>query len=195
MIFLYILFAVLFLLAAVLILPVRIAFRLVDDRFTVSVLILGIRYMLYPKKKPHKPAKVKKKKENEPSGMPDRKSTAGEIREILRVALPRIPRVFGAIDVPKFRLHLRISAENPAKCAELFGAACAAFGMIWQHLDRIFAIRRPRIDIEPDFEGKKTELLLFADVRTCVLKILIAALPILASYLKRKIQLSGGKTK
>ena len=67
--------------------------------------------------------------------------------------------------------------------------------MVWNHLERIFSFRRPRIDIEPDFDGERTELLLFADIRSCVLKILIAALPVLVSYLKRKIQLSGGKTK
>ena len=195
MIVLYILFALLLLLVAVLILPVRIAFRLVDEKITVSVKTLGIRYRLYPRKMRKKPVKPKKKKLAEPSQKSGNGTAASEIFELIRVVLPRIPKIFGAIDVPKFYLYLRITAEDPAKCAELFGAACAAFGMVWHHLDRIFTFHRPRIDIEPDFEGEKTDVLLFADIRSCAFKLLIAVLPILTSYLKRKIQISGGKRK
>ena len=195
MIVLNILLSLLVLLAALLLLPVRLSLRLVDEKLTVSVKALGIRYKLYPRSVRKKPARTKKKKAQAPAQESGKGNAATEIFDLLRVVLPRVPKLFGAIDVPKFYFRLRIVADDPAKCAEWFGAACAAIGMVWNHLERIFSFRRPRIDIEPDFDGERTELLLFADIRSCALKLLVAALPVLVSYLKRKIQLSGGKTK
>ena len=195
MIVLNILLSLLVLLAALLLLPVRLSLRLVDEKLSVSVKALGIRYKLYPRRVRKKPARTKEKKAQAPAQESGKGNAAAEIFDLLRVVLLRVPKLFGAIDVPKFYFRLRIVADDPAKCAEWFGAAYAAFGMVWHHLDRVFTFHRPRIDIEPDFEGEKPDVLLFADVRSCAFKLLIAVLPILTSYLKRKIQISGGKRK
>ena len=152
MIVLYIILAVLVLLFASLVLPIRLSLRLVNDNFTLSLKILGIRYRLYPAKRRTKPSKERKQKKAGQQPATEQGSVAGELRDLLGAAIPRIPKVFGAISVPKFRLRLRIAAEDPAKCAELFGAVCAAFGLFWHQLDRVFTFHRPRIDIEPDFD-------------------------------------------
>lgn len=191
MIFVKILLGLLLLIVLLLILPLHVTVRLVDNRLLLSVGALFVRVRVYPRKTKRGDKPKKRVKKAEPSGK--KKVSPGEIFDLLQAVLPGIPRVFGAIRIPRLHLRLRLAAQDAALTAELYGAVCAAFGCLWPHISRIFSISRPCIDIEPDFAAEKTDILLFADIRSCLAKLAIAALPVAFAYLKLLIKKAGGK--
>ena len=205
MIALYILGGLLLLILLILIVPVRLRVTY-DQTLTAKLRVLFlIPYTLYdergpekPKKekaKADKPAKAKKKKEK-PSASHLFKERAAELkargaagmldwlRDVARFALGATKRVLRAVMVRQFDLSMRIVGEDAADTALTCGRICAAAYPLLGTLMCAIRTKRSNVKIEPDFLG--TETTYTADVRLSISlwRLLIAALWVLAGYLK-----------
>lgn len=179
----------------VLFVPLRLCLRLVDGQCLLVLRVLGIPVRILPRRQRagKKQRRERSRKNRQPKPKLTLSQTVGEVLDILRAALPRLPRLFAALRVPRLRLEAVICRGDAAQTALDYGRICAAFGLLWQPLSRLLSLRAPRISLSADFEGEKSKVLCFADVQTCIGRLLVAAVPIAWAWLKLKMKKAGGK--
>lgn len=154
---------VVLLLLLVLFVPIRGYAEYRDKIFGLKVKSLCFHYTILPQKKKKKekkkkPKKEKKKKKTDPA--PDKKAKKkkkkkldlGAIKQVLVKHLPPILRVFR---IPSLHLRWDVHAEDAAKTAITYGAACSAIGGMLSIMDRYSRyFGKAVVDIFPDYDGE-----------------------------------------
>lgn len=150
---------VVLLLVLVLFTPIRGYAEYRDKVFGLKVKFLCFHYTILPQKKKNKKKKPKKEKKKKKPEKPapkkgkkkKKKLDLGAVKQVLVKHLPPLLRVFR---IPSLHLHWDVHAEEAAKTAVTYGAACAAIsGMlsIMNRFSRYFG--KAVVDIYPDFDG------------------------------------------
>jgi hypothetical protein len=162
MVAVYILGALVLVLALLLLTPLRV--RASYDRGAVAV---GIRYgpvkiALYPRPEKKKPEKEKAEKappekEKKPKAKPNRQ----QIRYSLNTLPPILGRALGRvrrrIRIEPMKLHLLVAGTDPADTAELYGKLEAALGAFLPALHRYVTIRDQDVRLFLDFQEENMD--------------------------------------
>lgn len=153
---------VVLLLLLVLFVPIRGYGEYRNKVFGLKVKFLCFHYTILPQKKkktkPKKPKKEKKKKKTDPDPSKKikkkkkKKLDLGAVKQVLVKHLPPILRVFR---IPSLHLRWDVHAEEAAKTAITYGAACSAIGGMLSIMDRYSRyFGKAVVDIFPDFDGE-----------------------------------------
>lgn len=164
MIALWIMLGVVTFLLLLLLLPVRLSVRYADGQWRVRAGYAFVMIQLLPakEKKPRKPRSEKPKKEK--PGKPPRPSLIKQVAEkdgvggvlslfgeIARLALTAVKKVFAITTLSRLRVRLAVGAPEAADAALLYGKLCAGVYPAFAVMNGLFHIKRPQLDIKPDF--------------------------------------------
>jgi Protein of unknown function (DUF2953). len=186
MIALYIIGGILLLIIILLLCPIVLSVKYVNDCLTVR--LCGFR-LVPPKDKPKK--EKKKKKENTEQDIkeqikPKKKSKINfnQIKTLVTSATPAVKRVFKGMKIRRFRFVYVCAGEDAAKTAIQYGKICAAVSSVLPLVQNIFDIKFDKIDVRLDFSVNKpyNEVKFKAKLRVYVL--IAAAIIFLKNYLK-----------
>ena len=185
MIALYIIGGILLLIILLLLCPIVLSVKYVDERLTVR--LCGFR-LLPQKDKPKKEKKQKKKKKENEGKDPKKKKKKSkidfqQIKTLITSATPAAKKVFRKIKIRKFRFIYICAGDDAAKTAIQYGRICAAVASLLPIVQNIFDIKVDKIDVQLDFSVNKpyNEVKFKAKLKVYVL--IAAAVIFLKNYL------------
>ncbi len=194
MIALYILAALLLLIAAVLLLPVSVYLEYNND-FFFKVKFAGIK-VFEPKKTKSQntqktDTKVKEKKENQFKTsfeiLKDKKGFSGAVREIftlLKDCLKHIGFLLKTLKFRKVEFNLTVATENAAKTAIEYGALCSAIYPTLSFFDSIANVKYKKINVKSDFESEKPSFDFSLIINLQIIFLIITAFKVYKEYKK-----------
>lgn len=148
----YIAAGILAFLALLLFVKIKVRIKGVNTVWSIYIGILIFRYTIYPR--PPKKGKSVERIKEKPREKPDNKN----IKRVIGVILEDPERYLRAVTVDKLKILLKIATGNAAETALYYGKAAAAVGIILPFADKVFIIKRQKIDINADFESSKPEI-------------------------------------
>lgn len=207
---LWVLAVLLGLLLLLLFCPIRLEVCINSKESFGRIHFLFFHKKLFPSKKeakqdssstPRRTGKKKQKKgffSEENTASSKQKKGLSERIEMLRLFLDPAPEllrfVAGGIQIKKLRVIWRVSTEDAAETAILYGRACAAASGLLPILQNLFHPKIERIWIYPDFTHQTTAYLVSFQIRFRLYRILFGGIRYLGSVFKRKIQLTKKQT-
>ncbi len=198
---LWVLLAVLSILAALLWLPVGVRVVYGDAGAVVRLMLGQLGIQIYPRKKRHKVKKKKKDRKQKANAKPKREMTDGEkhpqpaytkqeILEFVKVISQFAGKLKKKLVIPKLTLHVTFGGEDAGEIALNYGRAWALLGLIIPVLENSFTIKNRDIQALCDYAEKtmKVQLEFWARIRIGqVWKLsLCAAVQIIQIYMKKK---------
>jgi len=186
MIALYIIGGILLLIILLLLCPIVLSVKYVDER--LSIRLCGFR-LLPQKEKPKKEKQQKKKKKEKEAKDPKKKKKKKskidfqQIKTLVTSATPAAKKVFRKIKIRKFRFIYICAGDDAAKTAIQYGRICAAVASLLPIIQNIFDIKVDKIDVQLDFSVNKpyNEVKFKAKLKVYVL--IAAAVIFLKNYL------------
>ena len=186
MIALYIIGGILLLIILLLLCPIVLSVKYVDER--LSIRLCGFR-LLPQKEKPKKEKKRKKKKKEKEAKDPKKKKKKKSkidfqyVKTLITSATPAAKKVFRKIKIRKFRFIYICAGDDAAKTAIQYGRICAAVASLLPIIQNIFDIKVDKIDVQLDFSVNKpyNEVKFKAKLKVYVL--IAAAVIFLKNYL------------
>ena len=218
---LIVLCAVLFFIAFLLSLRVRLTVR-AGDTVTLDLKILFLRVRLYPKKKKIKPRdhspkrlerakkkmakraekkakKVRKhKKEHAAESSPAVKLTLRDKIVLVRaLCAVVIRRTHKHLHLRAARLHVRVATGDPATTAIAYGAISQSVAYLLAGLDQITHLKatEPDVSVQADFLGEKSHVEADITFSIRVWGAVATAIPVLFAYLNKKRALKSARRK
>lgn len=217
---LIVLCALLFLLALLLFLRVRLTVR-AGDAVVLELKILFLRFRLYPKKKKIKPrdysarklARIKKKeakrvekskkkkqkhqkehKESEP-GAPLTLRDKLALARALCAALIRRTRKH--LHLRAARLHIRVATGDPATTALAYGAVSQSVAYLLAGLDQLTRLKaaEPDVSVYADFLGERSQIEANVTFSIRIWGLLVTAIPLLFTFINKKRALASARRK
>lgn len=187
-------------------LPLGVRCRYDTDGFGAWLLIGPMRFRLYPRRKRTK-KQEEKPKENKisapkKSGKDTKQKQGGSLKDflpLLQLAKKFLSDLRRKLRVSRLEMKLIMAGDDPCDLAVNYGRAWAAVGNILPQLERLFVIKKRKIDVDCDFLGEETTIFLRMDMTLTVFRILTLAVPYgvraLREYLKYNDKKKGGAVK
>lgn len=176
-------------------LPLGVRCRYDTDGFGAWLLIGPMRFRLYPSREKTK-KQEEKPKENKisapkKSGKDTKQKQGGSLKDflpLLQLAKKFLSDLRRKLRVSRLEMKLIMAGDDPCDLAVNYGRAWAAVGSILPQLERLFVIKKRKIDVGCDFLGEETTIFLWMDMTLTVFQILTLAVPYgvraLREYLK-----------
>lgn len=176
-------------------LPLGVRCRYDTDGFGAWLLIGPMRFRLYPRRERTK-KQEEKPKENKisapkKSGKATKQKQGGSLKDflpLLQLAKKFLSDLRRKLRVSRLEMKLIMAGDDPCDLAVNYGRAWAAVGSILPQLERLFVIKKRKIDVDCDFLGEETTIFLWMDMTLTVFRILTLAVPYgvraLREYLK-----------
>ncbi len=192
MIFLIILCVILFIIAAVLFLPVSVFVDFKED-FLIEIFFSGIKvYEMKPKEKnTHEQAQKSEIKQKNPPSLfqkfREKYGFSGAVKEFFgffKQVLSNTKQFLRHIKIKRLKLFISIATDDAAKTAIEYGTVCAAAYPVLSALDGISGIRYKKIDIKSDFESKTPQFSFSFYITLQIFFLLIALFKIYKDYKK-----------
>lgn len=211
-VFLWILFAILTLLASILFIPLRIDVYISSEKSSAYLRILFFKKKLFSsdneEKKPVKDNKKKSVKKNTSKRVSaghakaegqqkeiKKKKNPHELIDTLRLFLDPAPKllrfVFGGVKIQRLKFIWRISTEDASQTAILYGRACAAVSGILPLIKNIFNPEIKRIYLYPDFCTEETAYLVSFRIRTRLYRPAVGLFRYLIAIIKNKTKVAN----
>lgn len=188
-------------------LPVGARFRYNDQGIHLTAEVGFLSIPILPKKKKSKKAvsspKKKKKASGTPKKAPDKPAEKGgswtDFLPLVKIVLDFLGGFFHRLRIDHLELKLILAGDDPCDLAIHYGRAWEALGNLIPQLERVFTIRRRKLEVECDFEGDSTRVIAGAKL-TIALGELLYLMAILAfrglrEYRKIKQKRKGGAAK
>ena len=149
-------------LALLLAAPVTLRFRY-DGKLRMRIWYLCFFYTVPLKQSPEGQKEKRKKPEKRDSNVKkkdpfralvDKQGLIGAVSDLcgtLRLILERALRLFSHVRVPRLRLCVSTGGKDAAQAAILCGGVCAAVYPLLGFASSVVHMRRPQIDIQPDY--------------------------------------------
>ncbi len=195
---------ILFLLAAVLMIPVHIK-AVWKEKVSVELRFLFFfKKTLYPAEKKEKKEKKKKKEteektEQKPKQKPKKRILPEEIVDGIIKAVdhygPGAKMILRNLRVHELEGFWKVAAEDAASCAIRYGSVCALLHSALGFFRNLTRIEKTKLRIFPDFTAEKEEIWVKADMEANPLTILIGLLRVGVVFLKDKFQKETKKRK
>lgn len=175
-----------------------------DGGGPVLRLILGpVRYTLIPGKKKEKKANTEKKAEEKPavksSQASAKKAQGGKVTDFLPIAkiVWELLVEFGRkLRINVLELKVILAGGDPCDLAVNYGKAWAALGNLDPQLERLFVIKKKKLEIECDFTADQTLIFARLDLTITLGRLLKLAfrygVKALREYLKIYKTIKGG---
>lgn len=171
-ILLYILCAILLLLAVLLLIPAQVRFRYDQGELALWVRFGPVKLQLFPpgekkekvepEKKPKKKAKPKKEKPKKPKGKINREQILYSLETLPPILGRALRRTGRRLRFAPLKIHLLVAGPDPADTAMLYGRLEAALSAGLPVLHRLVHIREQDIRLFLDFQQEQMDLI--ADV-------------------------------
>lgn len=189
-------------------LPIGVRLRYDGEGPSAGLLIGPVYIGLYPVKGKKKARKQKEKpkekkrpaEENAPRQKLEKKG--GGLKDflpLLQLGKEFLGDLRRRLRVKQLEMRLTMAGDDPCDLAVSYGRAWAAVGNILPQLERLFVIKKRRIDVDCDFMGEETTILLRMDLTLTLWRILSLAVPYgvwaLGEYLKINDKKKGGAVK
>lgn len=193
MIFLWILGTLVFIVLAILFLPVKVSFKFKEE-FFIKVYFIGIK-IYEPKIKEGKPNQKKKSQNNAIKEKPktlflrlkEKHGFSGAVREIfgfLKEIFGYIKVFLRHIKIEKLKLFISVSSDDAAKTALDYGRVCAVAYPFLSALDSMANIEYKKIDIKSDFEATESNFSIEFNVKLRIFYLLITLFKVYNEYTK-----------
>ena len=151
-------------------LPLGVGLRYDEGGFFCRVLAGPVRITLYPRKK--KPKKEEEKPEKKPETPPaqpkaEAPKKGGSWKRFLplvRVGLEFLGELRRKIRVSRMELQLTMAGDDPCDLAVNYGRASAAMGALLAGLNRVFVIKKQRVNLGCDFDAEEMTVFARLDV-------------------------------
>lgn len=204
MIFLWIFGALVFIILAILFLPVRVSLKFKEE-FSVKVYFLGIK-IYEPKEKEEKPKQKGKTQNNAIKEKPktlllklkEKHGFSGAVREIfgfLKDVFTHIKAFLKHIKIEKLKLFINVASDDAAKTAIDYGRVCAVTYPFLSALDSMANIEYKKIDIKSDFEATESEFSFGFNVKLRIFYLLIALFKVYNEYTKFTARIEANERK
>ena len=168
-----------------------------NEKLTLRVRYLYIKYTKIPGKEKEKKKKTpKKEKEEKPTEekpkKPKKKHTPEEnidgfIDAVHRYG-PGAKQILRNIRVHRREGYWQIAAEAAAACAIRYGRSCALLNTAFGFLRNLVKIEKTKLRVYPDFIAEKEEIRVLADIEANPLVAIIGALRIAFAFLSNIIK-------
>ncbi len=172
-----------------------------NEKLTVKVRYLFLKFDIIPgKEKEKKPKAEKKEKSEKPKEekpkKPKKKRTPEEIVDGCIDAVhrygPGAKQILRNIRVHKLEGYWKIAAEDAAACAIRYGRICALLSTAFGFLRNLTKIEKTKLRVYPDFTAEEEEIRVKADIEANPLIVLIGgiriAFALLGSMIKEQKQ-------
>jgi len=191
---LYIILALLALIAILLALRVGIVLEYSEEGFLLE-LIAGPRSIsLYPREhKEKKPEKEKKPAKRPEETEPKKGGRMDAFRDIWAFIKKIIIRLRRRFRMDELIIHTMVAGENPVAVALSYGGVSAAMGMIIPVLEQNFNIKKRDIQSTFSFELREPRIYFRAKLTMAVWQVLYVGLPAILDYIKLKRIKEDGK--
>ncbi len=180
------LLGVLLFLLFLLLLPMHTRLRF-DGKLQVWCGLGPVSFRLFPSKKPTKPKKEKAKAAGA-SQQSTEESRRGfdlmQILEYVRLGAEAFGVLRRRLVIRQLTLRLRISSEDAAQTALLYGRTAAAISALYPVLERNFRLRKTALSVDADFEQSTSQIFAESVIAACPLRLLMAAAVLLFRFLK-----------
>lgn len=204
MIFLWILGTLVFIVLAILFLPVKVSFKF-NEEFFIKVYFLGIK-IYEPKTKEEKPNQKKKSQNNAIKEKPktlflrlkEKYGFSGAVREIfgfLKDTVTHIKVFLRHIKIEKLKLFISVSSDDAAKTALDYGRVCAVAYPFLSALDSMANIEYKKIDIKSDFEATESNFSIEFNVKLRIFYLLITLFKVYNEYTKFTARIEADERK
>ena len=192
MIALYIIGAFLFLILVLCLLRISVH-AAYDNGLEKLVFSFGfIKIDFLKERKPKKTKKQPKKKVSPPPKKPDKPQkkrgmlkNLDMIRELLAAIKPVFRGLLKSINI-SLELDLRISSGDAAKTGILYGRVCSAAGAVDVLTNRLFTMKKKKINIVPDFYNTKTSIMFDIKLKMFVYQLIYFGLKFIVNYFAAK---------
>lgn len=161
------------LLALVLALPAAVLLRYEAGALRVRLQVGPVKAALYPRRPPNPVKKMGKRpgkgpKPPAPSKAEEsggKKLTAGQIRELVKLALDLLGKLRRNLLVQHLTLHVSYGGKDAARAAIGYGRAWAVVGAMMPVLENTFRIGQRDVGVDLDYALEQPQVLLDLDVR------------------------------
>lgn len=195
-----IILAVLLLLA---ILPIGVSLRYNSDGFRLRLLLgwiplsLKKRQKKDPKeKKEEKAQKTAKKISRDSEKKKEKGGSWKDFLPLIRVAMDFLDAFRRKMKIRRLNLKFIMAADDPCDLAINYGKAWTAVGSLMPQLERVFIIRKRKVEVECDFEASESRIWAKVDLVIClgpvIYLLLRYGLQAINMYLKQRKLRKGG---
>lgn len=201
MIGLYVTIAILSLLLFLLLLPLQVNVKY-EEKLTVTLSVLFLRFFLYPKKikeKDYSKKKVEKKKQAQTKKADTQKSKQSKKQskdvlsaaklflDILKECYPRLVRSFR---IRICDLQATVATEDAAKTAILYGGVSQVAAMLLELCERFLWCKRnkKRVAVYADFCASTSSLRAHIRFTSCPLRIILLGIKAGIAFLRQRLK-------
>lgn len=180
---------VLLFLLVLLLLPVHMRLRF-DGKLQVWCGLGPVAFRLLPPKKPAKPKKEKAKT----AAADAAQQTAEEkqqhrfdpvqIVDYLHLGAEALGKLRRRLVIRQLTLRLRISSEDAAQTALMYGQTAASISALYPVMERNLRLRKTDLSVDADFEQTASQIFGEAVIAACPLRLLAAATLLLIRFRK-----------
>ena len=186
----YVLLIVLLVVFLIALIRVRFVLEYNGDGFRGFVGIYPVKMFRFPKREKQDRRKEKKlsKKKTDLDADKEKKSY-GSLKEFtwtVKPILKTLGKLVRMITVKKITVDVRLSGENAASTALLYGEVCAGVSAVFPILDGKIKIKKKKIDISPDFQASESTISLYANMYLRVWKLVVIGVFLLYQLLNKK---------
>ena len=187
------------------ILPVGASLIYNEDGLFLSLLLGRLKIKLFPKppkeKKKEKKEKPKKQKKEAPKQKPEKpkEKSGGKLTDFLplvKIAVRFLGSFRRKLRLNRLELNLIMAGGDPCDLAVNYGKAWAALGNLDPQLERLFVIKKKKLEIECDFTADQTLIFARLDLTITLGRLLKLAfrygVKALREYLKIYKTIKGG---
>ena len=140
-----------------------------EEETKITVHVLKHCVWAYPSEEEDKPEKEKAEKDSKKQAKSKVKelmtelksgdvlSTVGFLWEFLQLLHTESGKLLSRITVTRFRLQVRISTDEAAETAQLYGKVCAVLFPLLARLEQTMRVRHREVRVEPDFLSEKCD--------------------------------------
>lgn len=107
-------------------------------------------------------------------------------KETVSIAWSAVKAIAKRITVTRFSLDCRVSTDDAAQTAILYGTACAAVSALLAFVNENLKVKKQDISVYPDFTQQKSYVYADLRIRIFVFSIIGAGISVLFNLVKRK---------
>lgn len=164
------------LLIAFLVLPLGIFAEYDAAGLRVKLIIGFFRMRIYPRNKQDKKQKNKEKNEHFEGTKPAEKKSGGSFETFmsaLKLVLDVLKDLRQKIRINNLVFRLTLAGDDPCDLGVNYGRCCAALGAVTPQIERLFYIKKRKLDIQCDYTAEKTMVAARVDITLPVYKLLL----------------------
>lgn len=191
---LYIVPAILALIALLLAMRVGIVLEYSEEGFLLEIIAGSRSISIYPRELKEKKAVKEKKPAKRPAQTAPKKGGRMDAFKDIWVFIKKIIiRLRHKFRMDELIIHSMVAGENPVAVALLYGGVSAAMGMIIPLLEQNFNIKKRDIQSTFSFEFSEPRIFFRAKLTMAVWQVLYVGLPAILDYMKLKRIKEDGK--